>query len=130
MKRMIVFVLIMLFVSMSVEAMTYKPIYKGGSICYKLPLKDQNGVMIVPAANDIVTLTLWKTENSTVPLLTMIGVYVAGQSKYNFEFSAETTDTANLTTGTAYWYLEFVNTTTKIDVVMDISSVTIKPLPK
>ena len=129
MKKTII-IFIVLCITFSVEALTYKPIYPARSICYKFLVKDQNGVAISPITGDAVYMFLMSTPNSTAPLLTLTGEYDATglteNPKFNYEFSAETTDTDDLPVGEAYWYMEVINTINKTDVIIDVSRVTIK----
>jgi len=126
MKKLWILIFCLILFSLQLEALTYKPLYPGESKCYHFLIKDQKGVAIVPAAGDVVTMTLKRTPNSSSDLLTATGVYNDDNSDYNFSFSVDSDDTGSLAVGDAYWYLELTNSTNKIHVVIDVSKIVVK----
>ena len=129
MKRTL-YILIFLLFANSLYAINYKPIYIGDSICNGIMIRDQSGNPIVPAANDVVTLTLKRSLNSAATLIVITGVYstthLTDDRPYNFSFNASSTSTENFGTGDAYWILCITNSVTIKRTIIDVSKVTIK----
>lgn len=126
MKKLTIFFILLSGLFCGAEALTYKPFYVGDSKCYQFMIKDQNGAAMEPSVGDVVTLTLKRTPTSTPDLLVITGSYVAENDNYNYIFSADSDETTSLATGDAYWYLELTNASNKINIVIDVSKITIK----